>query len=29
MAAREHGVVKWFDEQKNYGFITTDIGHED
>jgi cold shock protein len=27
--ARERGIVKWFDEVKNYGFITPDIGGKD
>lgn len=27
--AREQGTVKWFDEQKSYGFITPDVGHQD
>jgi cold shock protein len=27
--ARERGIVKWFDEVKNYGFITPDIGDKD
>lgn len=26
---RVRGVVKWFDETKNYGFITPDIGNKD
>lgn len=25
--SKELGVVKWFDEEKNYGFITPDIGY--
>lgn len=25
--SRETGVVKWFDEEKNYGFITPDGNH--
>lgn len=26
----EHGTVKWFDEEKNYGFIAPDAaGHKD
>jgi cold shock protein len=27
--ARERGIVKWFDEVKNYGFITPDVGGKD
>jgi CspA family cold shock protein len=27
--AKERGIVKWFDEVKNYGFITPDIGGKD
>jgi CspA family cold shock protein len=27
--AVERGTVKWFDEQKSYGFITPDIGKKD
>jgi cold shock protein len=27
--AREQGIVKWFDEEKKYGFILPDIGRED
>ncbi len=27
--AEERGTVKWFDEEKNYGFITPDVGHQD
>lgn len=26
---RERGTVKWFDEVKNYGFITPDVGHKE
>ena len=26
MAERETGTVKWFDEQKGYGFIASDSG---
>jgi CspA family cold shock protein len=26
---KEHGMVKWFDEGKGYGFITPDSGHKD
>ncbi len=26
MSERETGTVKWFDEQKGYGFITRDSG---
>lgn len=26
---KERGIVKWFDESKNYGFITPDIGNKD
>jgi CspA family cold shock protein len=26
---RERGIVKWFDEAKNYGFITPDVGQHD
>ena len=26
---RVRGVVKWFDEIKNYGFITPDLGKQD
>ena len=26
---KERGTVKWFDEVKNYGFITPDIGKKD
>jgi CspA family cold shock protein len=25
----ERGVVKWFDEEKQYGFITSTIGNKD
>ncbi len=25
---QERGVVKWFDNEKNYGFITSDDGKE-
>jgi len=25
----EHGTVKWYDEEKGYGFITPDSGHQD
>ncbi len=27
--ARERGIVKWYDEVKNYGFITPDVGGKD
>ena len=27
--ARERGIVKWYDEVKNYGFITPDSGGKD
>ena len=27
--SRERGIIKWFDEIKNYGFITPDIGGKD
>lgn len=26
---RIRGIVKWFDEAKNYGFITPDLGGKD
>ncbi len=26
---RERGIIKWFDEVKNYGFITPDGGGKD
>ncbi len=26
---RERGIIKWFDEIKNYGFITPDHGGKD
>lgn len=26
---REHGIVKWFDERKNYGFIQPEVGKKD
>jgi cold shock protein len=26
---RERGIVKWFNEAKNYGFITPDMGGKD
>jgi cold shock protein len=26
---RERGIVKWYDESKNYGFITPDHGGKD
>jgi CspA family cold shock protein len=26
---KERGIIKWFDELKNYGFITPDIGEKD
>jgi len=25
----ERGIIKWFDEEKGYGFITADIGNKD
>lgn len=27
--ALEHGTVRWFDEEKNYGFIDPDVGGKD
>ncbi len=27
--SRERGIVKWYDEGKNYGFITPDMGDKD
>jgi len=27
--AFERGIIKWFDEDKGYGFITSDISHDD
>jgi CspA family cold shock protein len=27
--SKERGVVKWFDEVKNYGFITPSLGGKD
>ena len=29
MAEREHGIVKWFDSRKGYGFIERDRGGEE
>jgi CspA family cold shock protein len=29
MSAREKGTVKWFNDQKGYGFITPDSGRKD
>ncbi|GIV68285.1 cold shock domain-containing protein [Caldilinea sp.] len=29
MATREKGTVKWFSDQKGYGFITPDSGRKD
>ena len=28
MSAREHGAVKWFNNKKGYGFITTEKGQD-
>lgn len=27
--ATERGTVRWFDEEKNYGFIDPDVGEKD
>jgi cold shock protein len=29
VATRQRGEVKWFDDQKGYGFITPDVGRSD